>query len=110
MKKEDGMKRQNAEEYTQERVRKTEISGKEPPIDTIKRLMGEASEIADANNISFLAATKGGVDLSGNGGELLKLAMVAAAYVAVEVGSPEEEFEKYATMLIRPAYEVAKEI
>ena len=97
------MKRQSAEEYTKERARTLET-----PEEKIKRLMGEASEIADANDIAFLAATNAGADLSGKGEDLLKLAMISAANVAVAVGAPVEEFERVVKILIRPAYEVAK--
>ena len=97
------MKRQSAEEYTKERARTPET-----PEEKIKRLMGEASKIADANGIAFLSATKTGTDLSGKGEDLLKLAMIAAAGVAVAVEAPVEEFERIVKMLIRPAYEAVK--
>lgn len=97
------MKRQSAEEYTKERARTLET-----PEERIKRLMNETLEIADANNIPFLAMTSEGASLSGKGSDLLKLAALAAAEIAVEVGAPAEELEKTMTELIRQAYEAVK--
>ena len=98
------MKRQSAEEYTKERARVLET-----PEEKIKRLMQEALGIADANDIPFLATTDEGITASGKAENILKLAMIAAANVAIEVGAPMEEFERVVTMLIRPVYEATKE-
>lgn len=97
------MKRQSAEEYTKERVRTLET-----PEERIKRLATEATETAGANDIPFLAITSEGASLSGKGSDLLKLAALAAAEIAVEIGAPVEELEKNMMALIRPAYEVVK--